>query len=78
MEPLESKDSKEKSVSVKIGDKDSYTMFKITKIENPKDYFLLTMGRVIESEPFGHGYDVFLSAQQIEDLERILRYGREL
>lgn len=77
MESLESMDSK-KSVSVKIGDNDCYTLFKLTKIENPKDLFSLTIGRVVASEPFGHGYEVFLSAQQIEDLGRILKYGKDL
>lgn len=78
MEPLENKDSKEKSISVKLGDKDCYIMFKITKTDSPKDHFWLTMGKVIESEPFGHGYDFFLNSSQIEDLRTLLGYAKEL
>lgn len=78
MGPLEGKESKERSISVKIGSSESYTLFKIQKVENPENHFLLTIGRVVESEPFGHGYDFFLRSDQIEDLRSLLGHAKDM
>lgn len=71
-------DVNEQTISVKIGDEESYTLFKISKVPHPENHYLLTMGRMIEGERFGNGYQVFLNKQQLESLEKLLRFGQDL
>ncbi len=69
---------KEPTISVKIGDDDSCSIFKIVKISDPKNHYLLTVGRLIEGEPFGNGYELFLSKQQLEALEKLIKLGQDM
>lgn len=66
------------NISVKIGDDKNYTLFKITKIQCPENHFQLVMGKFVEGESFGNGFETYLDAEQLEALERLLRFGKEL
>lgn len=67
-----------KHISIKIGDEKDYTLFKITKVNVPEDHFKIVMGRVIDGESFGNGFETYLDKQKIECLENLIKIGKDL
>lgn len=74
----ESKDRKDRAVSVKIGTEDNSITYKLTKLRSLDDTYQFTIERTLDGESYGNKFESFIDKDHVDTIRRLLAYADDL